>query len=146
MFFPDLLAIGIAYVFFLFGSMAACIFALWQGIFIDLYSGGMHGLFTLLYLTVFGGISFGSRFFNLQSPKGQFVILIIAVAIKKILLCSMLAAFSRHVIFTYSFWWAALGSILSTGLITPLLFCFLDYLKAIVFGPLHGSPNNQLQG
>ena len=126
--------------------MAACIFALWQGIFVDLYSGGMHGLFTFLYLTVFGGIWYGSRFFNLQSPKGQFVILIIALAIKKIFLFSMLAAFSRHVIFTYTFWWAALGSILCTGLITPLLFCFLDYLKAIVFGPLNGSTKNQLQG
>lgn len=146
LFVPDLLAIETAYVFCLFGNMAACIFALWQGVFIDLFSGGMHGLFTLLYLSVFGGISFGSRFFNLQSPKGQFVILVIAVATKKIFLLSMLAAFSRHVIFPYSFWWAALGSILCTGLITPLLFCFLDYLKAVVFGPLHDTTKNQLQG
>ena len=145
LFIPDLPAIETAYIFYLFGNTAACIFALWQGLFIDLFSGGMNGLFTLLYLTVFAGISFGSRFFNLQSPKGQCVILIIAVTTKNLFLFSMLAAFSRHAIFTFSFWWAALGSILCTGLITPFLFWFLDYLKAIVFGPLQSTTKNQLQ-
>ena len=141
---PDLLTIGTAYIFCLYGNMAACIFALCQGGFVDLFSGGMHGLFALLYLTVFGGIWLGSRFFNLQSPKGQFVIVFLAMASKNIFLFFMLAAFSRGVIFPNSFWWASLGSILCTCLITPLLFCLLDYLKAIVFEPLCGTTEKQL--
>lgn len=66
----DLLTIIIAYLFLFYGQTATVIFAFGQGILIDLFSGGLHGLFTFLYLCVFGGVYLGSQFFNLQHPRG----------------------------------------------------------------------------
>ena len=64
----DLLTIITAYLFLSYRKMVAGSFAFFQGLLIDIFSGGMHGLYTSLYLSVFGGIYLGSRFFDLQQP------------------------------------------------------------------------------
>jgi len=144
LFAPDLLTIGTTYLFLLYGHAGACIFAVGQGFFIDLFSGGMHGLFTFLYLIVFCGIWMGSRFFNLQSPKGQMVIVSLAMASKKVFLFIMLTAFSQGAFFSTAFWWACIGSLLCTGLIAPVLIYLLDHLRAVVFKITYETSKDQL--
>ena len=141
---PDLLTIVTAYLFLLYGYTATCIFAAGQGFFIDLLSGGMHGLFTFLYLIVFAGIWLGSRFFNLQSPKGQIVIVSLAMLSKKAFLFIMLTAFSQGTFFSKDFWLTCLGSLVCTALISPVLFCLLDQLRAFAFTIMQDTSKDQI--
>ena len=118
----DLLTIIIAYFLLNFGQTAAVTFAFGQGLVIDLFSGGLHGLFAFLYLGVVGAIYLGSRFFNLQEPQGQGLMICLAVLSKKILLVIVLMAFSPEPFFSRSFILISLASALGTGLIGPLVF------------------------
>ena len=128
----DVLAIVTAYIFLIYGPTSSCIFALSQGFFVDLYSGGMHGLFTFLHVCAFGGVWLGSRFFNLQTPKGQILIVSLVMLSKSILFIMMVAAFSQGVFFPKSFLWVSGALVMGTGLFAPLLFFMLDRLRTAV--------------
>jgi len=141
---PDLLTIGVAYIFMIYGHTGACIFALGQGLFIDLFSGGMHGLFTFLYLVVFGGIWLVSRFFNLQSPKGQLVIVSLTMVSKKIFLFLMVAAFSQESFFPQSFLWVSIWLTAYTGLMAPVLFYFFNLVKSIIIEDSSSSSSDAI--
>jgi hypothetical protein len=65
----DLLTIMIAYLFLLYGGTIAATFAFGQGFLIDLFSGGLDGLFALLYLSVFGGIYLGSLISKIRKDR-----------------------------------------------------------------------------
>jgi len=141
---PDLLTIGVAYIFMIYGHIGACIFALSQGLFIDLFSGGMHGLFNFLYLIVFGGIWLVSCFFNLQSPKGQFVIISITMILKKMFLFLMLAAFSQDPFFPQSFLWVSIWLTVYTGLMAPVLFYLFNLVKTNILDDSFSSSKEQI--
>jgi hypothetical protein len=128
---PDMLTTTTAYIFLRYGLAGSCIFALGQGLFVDLLSGGMYGIFTFLYLSVFGGILLCSRFFNLHSPRGQAAIVCLVILIKYVFFSLILKTFSQYAIFSGSFLWDSLTIVLVTGLITPLCFYLFDRLKAI---------------
>ncbi len=140
----DLLTIVTAYIFLLYGPTGACIFAFGQGFFIDLYSGGMHGLFAFLHICVFGGIWLGSRFFNLQTPKGQIFIVCLVMLTKKVLFIIMVAAFSQEVFFSRSFLWVSGALVIGTGLCAPVLFFMFDHLRASVFEDMGKGKTEQL--
>ncbi len=129
---PDLLTIGIAYIFMTYGPTGACIFALGQGLFLDLFTGGMQGLFTFLYIIVLGGIWLVSRFFNLQTSKGQFVIISLTMILEKMFLFLMLTAFSKEPFFPQSFLWTLIWLTVYTGLMTPVFFYFFNLVKNII--------------
>ena len=80
---PDLMTIFVAYIFLFYGGTAAGASAFGQGLLIDLFSGGVHGLFTMLYSCVFVTVSLASRSLNLNGTKGQIIIVSVAVLIKK---------------------------------------------------------------
>ncbi len=141
---PDLVTIGTAYIFMKYGHTGACIFALGQGLFIDLLSGGMHGLFTFLYLIVLGGIWLVSRFFNLQSLKGQFVIISLTMILKKMFLFLMLVAFSQEFFFPQSFLWGSIWLIVYTGLMAPVSFYFFNLVKSIIIEDSFGPSKEQM--
>lgn len=128
----DLLTIMTAYLFLLYGQANACVFALGQGFFIDLFSGGMPGLFTLLSLCVFGGIRFWSRIFDLQTPKGQIFIVFLVMLLKGVLFI-IIAAFFQMGFSLRSFLSASWAEVVGTGLFTPVFFFIFDHLKATVF-------------
>ena len=126
----DLLTIIIAYLFLFYGQTATVIFAFGQGILIDLLSGGLHGLFTFLYLCVFGGVYLGSQFFNLQHPRGQMIIVALAVLLKKVMFFMMLTVFYHRLAFSKDFLLVSGLLVLGTGLISPILFYLFDCLRA----------------
>ncbi len=129
----DLLTIITAYLFSLYGQTGAGAFAFGQGLFIDLFSGGLHGLFTFLYLCIFGGIYLGSRFFDLQDPKGQAVLIFLAILLKKIMFFMLLTVFSQETNFPRSFLWISGASAIGSGLVAPLFFYFFNRLRDIAF-------------
>jgi rod shape-determining protein MreD len=126
----DLLTIIIAYLFLFYGQTATVVFAFGQGILIDLFSGGLHGLFTFLYLCVFGGVYLGSQFFNLQHPRGQMIIVALAVLLKKVMFFLMLTVFYHRLAFSKDFLWVSGLLVMGTGLISPILFYLFDCLRA----------------
>ena len=139
----DLLTIIIAYLFLFYGQTATVIFAFGQGILIDLFSGGLHGLFTFLYLCVFGGVYLGSQFFNLQHPRGQMIIVAMAVLLKKVMFFMMLTVFYHRLAFSKDFLWVSGFLVIGTGLISPILFYLFDCLRADSLEDTHGSLNGR---
>jgi len=127
----DLLTILTAYLFLSFGGIQAGAFALGQGLLIDIFSSGLHGLFAFLYLSVFWGIYLGSLFFNLQTAKGQIMIVSLVIFLKNIVFLTVLSLFSNSMVLPESFLSASTISIIGTGLITPIFFVFLNRLRGI---------------
>jgi len=139
----DLLTIIIAYLFLFYGQTATVIFAFGQGILIDLLSGGLHGLFTFLYLCVFGGVYLGSQFFNLQHPRGQMIIVALAVLLKKVIFFLMLTVFYHRLAFSKDFLLVSGFLVVGTGLISPILFYLFDCLRADSLEDTHSSLNGR---
>jgi len=125
----DLLIILITYLLFLYGQTAAGIFAFGQGFLVDLFSGGFNGLFAFLYLSIFGGICIGSRFVNINNPKGQFIIVFMAVFMKKVVFFIVLSLFYQEILFSTSFLWISGVSVIGTALIAPLIFYLFNHLR-----------------
>jgi len=127
----DLLTILTAYLFLSFGRIQAGAFALGQGFLIDIFSSGLHGLFAFLYLSVFCAIYVGSLFFNLQTAKGQIMIVTLAICLKNIVFLTVLSLVSNSMVFSKSFLSASAVSIIGTGLITPILVNLFNWLRGI---------------
>ena len=127
----DLLTILTAYLLFSFGHTGAGAFALGQGFLIDVFSGGLHGLFACLGLIVWGWICMGSRLFNLQEAKGQIIIVSSAVFLKNIIFLLVLSIFNHNIILSMNFLLVSAASIAGSGLITPIIFRLLNRLGAL---------------
>lgn len=134
----DFLVILTAYLFLTFGQIWAGVFALGQGFLIDVYSGGLHGLFSAAYLSVFFVILVGSRFFNLLNPKGQIIIVSLSVFLKNAMLLILLRIFSQDIVYSKTFLLVSLVSIGVTGLAAPLFFQLFNHFR--------GIPNRMVEG
>jgi len=134
----DFVIIILAFLFAFYGDMGAGIFALGQGLLIDIFSTGLLGLFTFLYLIIFMGIRLGSRFFNLRTIKGLIIIISLAVIFKKILFITFLHLFSLEITFSFSFFMAAVSSAICSGMISPFLFYFFKNLDLFLI-KTHGE-------
>ena len=140
----DLLTIMTAYVFLFYGRTRACAYAFGQGFLIDLFSGGLHGLFTLLYLCVFACIYLTSRLVNLHYPRGQIILISLAVLLKEILLLMVLIIFSREIFVPRSCIWVLGFSAMATGLITPAFFYLFDRLRTVFLKASGNAPEEQI--
>ena len=138
----DLLTLLTVYLFLSFGRMQAGAFALGQGFLIDIFSSGLHGLFAFLYLCVFWGIYLGSLFFNLQTAKGQIIIVTLVVFLKNIVFLTVLSLFSDSIVFSKSFLSASAVSIIGTGMITPIFVNLFNRLRDVP-GRETGTPASE---
>ncbi len=127
----DFLTILAAYLFLTLGQIPAGVFVLGQGFLIDVFSGGLHGLFTASYLIVFFVLLLGSRFFNLLNPKGQIIIVSLSVLMKNAMLLILLRIFSQDVVYSKTLLVVSLVSICGTGLVAPILFQLFNRLRGI---------------
>ena len=122
----------IAYVLISYGSVWGGLFALGQGILVDLFSAGPMGLSTLLYLTAFLTMLGGCRFFDLHAPKGQVILISVAVCLKALLLFLLLLVFSFKIKSTSMVLILFGASAVLTGILSPLLFHFLYFLRRLM--------------
>ncbi len=127
----DFLTILTAYLFMACGQILAGVFALGQGFLLDVFSGGLHGLFSAAYLSVFFVILAGSRFFNLLNPKGQIIIVSLSVLLKNAMLVLLLRIFSQDIDYSKTLLWVSLVSIGVTGLAAPILFQLFNRLRGV---------------
>lgn len=125
----DLVTIVMAFLLVSCSQSGACIFAFGQGLLIDIFSAGLLGLFTLIYMTVFLGINLGSRFFHLHSPRGLFLLITLVVLMKEILVTGLLGAFSFEIAASSSTLLSRISSALCSGIMAPLVFYALSSLK-----------------
>jgi cell shape-determining protein MreD len=111
------------------GSAGAAVFAFGQGMFMDVLSAGFLGLFALLYVLSFLCLELGARFFDLRSAQGQFILVALVVLFKELFLVGLLDAFAFEVLLsTPLFFWFGVSAFF-TGLITPLIFYMLNYVR-----------------
>lgn len=122
----------IAYVMISFGSTWAGVFAVGQGIMMDLFSAGPLGLFPLLYLAAFLAIEWGCRFFDLHSSRGQVLLVCIAVCLKSSILLLLLSVFSYSVPGPSSVMVRLGASAAATGLLSPLCFYVFNRLRRVL--------------
>ena len=128
----DLVAIITAYILLSHGPVGAGIFAFGQGLVIDCYSAGLVGLFTLLYIVVFLGMSIGSSFFDPNSPRAVIILVATAVLTKGILLMGILNAFSLETYDASADLVSVFLSAVFSGLLAPIVFHVLDHLYRIL--------------
>jgi hypothetical protein len=135
----DMVIIITTYLLLMDEETGAGVFALGQGLLIDVYSGGPLGLFTLLYLILFLSIHIGSGLLDIRSAKGQAVIILIAVLVKGGLLVTFLHIFSLEIHVSYSVLWAFAGSGICSGLIGPLILRLIHCVGTLITGPREGD-------
>lgn len=138
----DLVIIITTYFLLMDEETGAGVFALSQGLLIDIYSGGPLGLFTLLYLMLFLSIHIGSGLLDIRSAKGQAIIILIAVLLKGGLLISFLHIFSFEIHVSYPILWAFAGSGVCSGLIGPLILRVFHWVGMLIEGPREGDSEN----
>jgi len=104
----------------------AGLFALGQGLLTDMFSGGIWGFHTILYVIIFLLIRFLSRPFDMLSAFGQIALISISVLIKELLRIPLLQLFSINAdISSYDLLMYVISALFS-GLITPLIFYLLN--------------------
>jgi hypothetical protein len=140
----DLVIIIVAYLLVFNGGTGAGIFALSQGLLVDVFSGGLLGLFTLLYLTVFLGMNLGSRFLDLRSARGQIIIISLAVLAKGILLYAFLNIFPLEIHVSGLALWGLAASAACSGLLGPGVFYLLNHLKYLLMKDLREASESQI--
>jgi rod shape-determining protein MreD len=133
----DLVIVAMAYILIQHGTTGAAVFVFVQGFVVDLFSAGILGLFTLLYLVAFLAIHFGSRFFDILSSKGQIILITMAVFLKHILFVAFLKAFPMVIAFSSPSLLSFAVSAMATGLVAPFLFH--------LFRTVAGTPTGGLQ-
>ena len=138
----DLVIIIITYLLLMDEETGAGVFALSQGLLMDVYSGGPLGLFTLLYLMVFLSIHIGSGLLDIRSVKGQAIIILLAVLLKGGLLISFLHISSLEIHIPYSVLWAFAGSGVCSGLIGPLILRLFHCVETLIAGSRDGDSEN----
>lgn len=124
----DLVSILIACLLAANGNIGAAVFAMGQGVFTDIFSGGLPGLSALLYMVVFLSILVGSRFFDLHSSRGLLILVFLTVCVKGLLFTGLLYALSPRPTFSHHSFLALGVSALSTALLAPPLYYALTSL------------------
>jgi hypothetical protein len=127
----DLVTLLTGYIFFSFGQIQAAAFALGQGLLIDVFSSGPSGFSGLLYMGVFWAIYLGSLFFNLETPKGQMIVISLTVLLKNAAWQCLFAILFGKFMISASFLYAAIVAVVGTGLLAPLLYAVFDRLRGI---------------
>lgn len=124
----DIVIVLIVYLLMFYGETGVGIFAFGQGLIIDIFSGGMLGLFALLYLIVFFGIRIASRPLDIHSIGGQIAVINIAVLLKNILMVLFIYIFSMEIALSFFDFLVFIFSAICSGLLAPVIFYLLNLL------------------
>ena len=125
----DVPTVIIAYFLINYGTTWAVVFAIGQGFLIDIFSSGLIGLFSMLYLITFLSIKIGSSFFDLDSLRGRISLIAIAVFLKEIFLIAFLKTFTMEIYISLTDLLSFVTSALFSGLISPILFFIFNQLS-----------------
>lgn len=127
----DLVIILAAYLFVFHGETGAGVFIIGQGLVMDVLSGGMFGLFTLLYLIVFLCIKLASRPLDLMSTGGLVAMICMATILKEMFLIMFLYVFSQEITLSVIDILFFILSAICSGIIAPLVFYCMNILDRL---------------
>jgi rod shape-determining protein MreD len=127
----DIVIVLIVYLLMCYGETGVGIFAFGQGLIIDIFSGGMLGLFALLYLIVFIGIRIVSRPLDIYSVAGQMAVICIAVLLKNILMALFMYIFPMEIALSFFDFLVFAYSAIFSGLLAPLIFYLMNLLNRL---------------
>jgi rod shape-determining protein MreD len=125
----DIVIVLTVYLLMYYKEMRVGIFAFGQGLIIDIFSGGMLGLFALIYLIVFFGIRVASRPLDIYSIVGQTAVIFIAVLLKSILMILFIYMFSMEIALSFFDFLIFIFSAIGSGLLAPFIFYLLNLLN-----------------
>lgn len=128
----DLLLILLVYVFAALGPVRAAIFAFGQGLLIDLFSSGLRGLSVCVYLTVFWGVFWGSRYLNLEDTRGQASTVFLAFFLKQGVFFGLVSVFYEDTVLPENCLLMFILSGVITGLMAPPVFSLLNRMTSSI--------------
>ncbi len=128
----DLVAVTVAYLVAWHGDPWAGAFALGMGFLIDVLSAAPLGLFSVIYLILFLGVRLGDALFDLQSFKGQLIVVFLAVFLKKLLFIGLLNLFSLRTAVDGQVLFAFVCSAVFTALAAPAVSFGYDAAARII--------------
>jgi rod shape-determining protein MreD len=115
-------------------EVGAGIFAIGQGLLIDIFSGGTWGFHTMVYLIIFLFVKIASRPFDLFSVFGQVSVIFITVLVKGFLIILLLRLFSLSGNYSFHDFLCIACSAIFSGLAAPFVFYLLKLLGRIFIG------------
>ncbi len=124
----DLVVIITVYFLSIQNETGAGIFAFFQGLLIDILSGGPLGFFAFIYIMIFISIKLLSYPLDLLSAEGRIFVTFIAVLIKNFITLVLLKLFSFEAVFSYNEFIIFILSALCTVFVAPFLLSLLDNL------------------
>jgi|WetSurMetagenome_2_1015567.scaffolds.fasta_scaffold09670_5 rod shape-determining protein MreD len=122
----DVIAIIIVYLLGHRCETGAGIFALGQGLLMDVFSGGIWGLNTLLYVLVYLFIKIIARPFDLLSVIGQVAVTFFGVLVKDFFIILLFLLFSLNSGFSWFDALLLLASAGCSGLAAPFIIILLN--------------------
>ncbi|MFC1823347.1 rod shape-determining protein MreD [Thermodesulfobacteriota bacterium] len=125
----DLVTMTLAYLILSYGGIRAGFFAFGLGLLKDLFTAGLLGLFTIIYLFAYFIIQLGSRFFDLNSAGGQMIIISLTVFLERIIFLLFLYLFAFEVDLSTSNLGTFVTTAIYSGLLAPILFYFFNRLN-----------------
>jgi rod shape-determining protein MreD len=124
----DVIAIIIVYLLGRRSEAGAGIFALGQGLLMDVFSGGIWGFNTLLYVLVYLFIKVIARSFDLLSVIGQVAVTFFGVLVKDFFIIILFHAFSLNSGFSGVDSLLLLASAVCSGLAAPFIIILLNFI------------------
>lgn len=107
----------------------AVLFAFFQGLVMDMYSGSIYGLFSFVYLCVYIFIYISSRFIDIHKRTGYISLIFLAMLLKDMLLLLITQIFYKGIPMSMSFLSDLLFCVILTVFIGPAIFKMLNRLS-----------------
>jgi hypothetical protein len=122
----SLIIITVAYFVTWHGDYWAGAFALAMGVMIDVLSAAPLGLFSVIHLILFIVIRIGDALFDLQSVKGQVIVVFLAMSFRELLFLAFIKILSLELALDAGMLLAILSSAVFTAVAAPAVFFCLD--------------------
>ena len=125
----DIVTLLILYLSIISKENMAALFAFSQGLFMDIYSGGIYGLSPFLYLCVCLFIYILSNFIDINRRAGNMMIIFLAMLFKDLLSLLITYIFLDIISLNISFLRSLLLCIILTVFLSPAIFNLLNRLR-----------------
>jgi len=129
--FLDIILVFMVYLYLSYGENTASVFAFFQGLFLNIYSGTIHGIFPFLYLLVLLFILIISNLVDIHTKLGNILCVSLALLVKYILLFLIMYLILRHEPISPSFLKELLIRFLITASLSSAIFSLLNKLRYV---------------
>jgi len=130
----DVVAIVMVYLLGRRCETGAGVFALGQGLIMDIFSGGIWGFHALLYVLMYLVIKIIARPFDLLSSVGQVAVVFFGVLIKDVFIIFLFHTFSLNSGFSSFDALLLMASAICSGLSAPFIIILLNSIGRVIHG------------